>query len=88
VSNAGLEPPPPVDVDPANLTEAERAASGLDRYPTTLAETIARLEADDVLTAALGEPLARSYLAVRRSEWDAYVDADEHFRFAGHFLKY
>jgi glutamine synthetase len=38
--------------------------------------------------AALGEPLARSYLAVRRSEWDAYSAADAAFQFADHFAKY
>ena len=38
--------------------------------------------------AALGEPLARSYLAVRRSEWEAYSEADEEFAFASHFCKY
>lgn len=84
----GLEPPPPVDVDPANLTDAARQAGGIHRYPTTLDGALERLEGDDVLMTALGEPLARSYLAVRRSEWEAYTNADEAFRFAGHFLKY
>jgi hypothetical protein len=41
-----------------------------------------------VLRAALGAPLARSYLAVRRSEWDAYSAADEEFAYANHFSKY
>jgi glutamine synthetase len=84
----GLEPPPPVDVDPANLTAAERQAGGIVRYPATLEDALARLEGDDVLMIALGESLGRSYLAVRRSEWAAYSNADEAFQFAGHFLKY
>jgi hypothetical protein len=36
----------------------------------------------------LGELRARSYLAVRRSEWDAYSAAAEEFAFANHFAKY
>jgi hypothetical protein len=41
-----------------------------------------------VLTAALGPELARSYLAVRRSEWAAYSAEDEAFEQQGHFSKY
>jgi glutamine synthetase len=83
-----LIPPPPVTVDPATLTDDERKADRIVRYPETLGEALDRLEADHVLSAALGEPLARSYLAVRRSEWEAYGAADEEFAFANHFAKY
>jgi hypothetical protein len=37
---------------------------------------------------ALGDLLARSYLAVRRSEWEAYSVMPEEERFRTHFLKY
>jgi glutamine synthetase len=37
---------------------------------------------------ALGDLLARSYLAVRRSEWEAYAAMTEEERFGAHFLKY
>ncbi len=84
----GLEPPPPLDRDPATLSDAERAAAGVERYPETLGEALDRLESDDVLMDALGDPLARSYLAVRRSEWEEYSAADEAFQYAGHFAKY
>jgi glutamine synthetase len=84
----GLVPPPPVTVDPATLSDAERDTGGIARYPTTLGEALDRLEADDVLRAALGGPLARSYLAVRRSEWETYSAADEAFAYASHFSKY
>ena len=47
-----------------------------------------RFSTDDVLTGALGEVLAGSYLAVRRSEWEAYSAADEAFEQQGHFEKY
>ena len=83
-----LVPPPAMDVDPADLSDGEREAAGIVRYPTTLAAAVDSLEADDELLAALGEPLARSYVAVRRSEWDAYSEADEEFAFANHFSKY
>jgi hypothetical protein len=36
----------------------------------------------------MGDVLAGSYLAVRRSEWEAYSSADEAFEQRGHFEKY
>jgi glutamine synthetase len=84
----GLEPPEPVEVDPATLDEAERERRGIARLPVTQAEALDALQADTVLTGALGPVLTESYLAVRRSEWEAYSNADEAFEQAGHFLKY
>ncbi|PJF46641.1 MAG: glutamine synthetase [Chloroflexi bacterium] len=64
----------PVNGDPADLSEAERAARGIRQLPATLGEAIAALEQDAVLLDALGDALARSYLAVRRAEWEAMKD--------------
>jgi glutamine synthetase len=84
----GLEPPEPVEVDPATIDEKEREARGIVRLPATQAEALDALEADPVLMDALGPVLAGSYLTVRRSEWDAYSAGHEAFEQAGHFLKY
>jgi glutamine synthetase len=84
----GLEPPEPVDVDPATIPEAERARLGIVRLPTTQEEALDALAADDLLKAALGPTLADSYLAVRRSEWAAYSAGDAAFEQQGHFEKY
>jgi glutamine synthetase len=84
----GLEPPEPVDVDPATLEEDERARRGIVRLPATQAEALDALAADRLLVAALGPTLAVSYLAVRRSEWAAYSAGDAAFEQQGHFEKY
>jgi glutamine synthetase len=84
----GLEPPDPVEVDPSTIDETEREQRGIVRLPATQEEALDELEADVVLTGALGTTLARSYLAVRRSEWAAYSGEDEEFEHQGHFLKY
>ena len=84
----GLEPPDPVEVDPATIEEKEREARGIARLPATQAEALDALGADAVLMDALGPVLAGSYLAVRRSEWEAYSAGDEAFEQAGHLLKY
>jgi glutamine synthetase len=83
-----LEPPAPVEVDPATLLDEERRRNRVERFPATLDVALEQLAADSVLRDALGDLLARSYLAVRRSEWEAYSQADEVFRFRNHFLKY
>jgi glutamine synthetase len=84
----GLEPPEPVQVDPATLPQAERDAKGIRPLPASQGEALDALAADEVLTGAMGEVLARSYLAVRRSEWEAYSSGDEVFEQQGHFEKY
>jgi glutamine synthetase len=83
-----LEPPEPVEVDPATIPEDERDVRGIARLPATQAEALDALEDDEVLIGALGDDLARSYLAVRRSEWQAYSEGDEAFEQQGHFSKY
>jgi glutamine synthetase len=64
----GLDLPPPVDFDPDQLSDAERAARGIERLPATLDVALAALADDPVLLAALGDDLARAYLAVKRAE--------------------
>lgn len=84
----GLEPPEPVEVDPATIAEDERTRRGILALPSTQAEALDALSADDVLTEALGPVLVDSYLTVRRSEWAAYSAGDAAFEQQGHFEKY
>jgi glutamine synthetase len=84
----GLEPPEPVQVDPATIPEDERERLGILRLPATQGEALEALERDEVLTEALEPVLAGSYLAVRSSEWTVYSAEDEAFEQQGHFLKY
>ena len=83
-----LEPPLPVQVDPATMTVDERNAQGIRPMPANQSEALAALEADQALVGALGPELAAAYLAVRRSEWDTYSAGDEAFEQRGHFEKY
>ncbi|HEY0345556.1 MAG TPA: glutamine synthetase family protein [Solirubrobacteraceae bacterium] len=83
-----LEPPEPVEVDPATIADGERERRGIGALPSTQRESLDALDADAVLASALGPVLAQSYLAVRRSEWEAYSAEDERFEQQGHFLKY
>jgi glutamine synthetase len=84
----GLEPPDPVEVDPATLSDDQREALGVRPLPESQEAALDALEADTVLTGALGPVLARSYLTVRRSEWETYSAEDEAFEQQGHFETY
>jgi glutamine synthetase len=84
----GLDPGEPVDVDPGNLSDDERARRGIRRFPETAVEALDELEKDDVLVAALGAPLATEYLKVRRAEAAAYAEQDTAYELEQHFFKY
>jgi glutamine synthetase len=63
---AGL--PEPVEVDPATLDPAERAARDIAALPGDLGTAVAAMAAEPVLTEALGEVLIDTVAAVRRGE--------------------
>jgi glutamine synthetase len=83
-----LDPGPPLDMDPGLVPEAEREHRGLKPLPRSLDEALDNLEQDKLLMAAMGETLATSYLAVRRSEAAAFRDQPDEFNFARHFRMY
>ncbi|HEY2271451.1 MAG TPA: glutamine synthetase family protein [Jatrophihabitantaceae bacterium] len=58
----------PVNVDPASLTDSERASRDIVPLPTSLAAATDAFEADDVLAAAFGEALATTIVDLRRYE--------------------
>jgi glutamine synthetase len=93
-----LDPGPPVNLDPDTLSADQLAGMGIKRLPQTLEEALDALEADPLLTGALGALLTRSYGAIKRSEIAAYASGEEAQQaeaqlaaaaeLAGHFYKY
>jgi glutamine synthetase len=75
-------------IDPGNYSEAERTQRGIKRYPTTQAEALAALSQDETLLEALGPELSTAYLAVRRSEYEAFAAADLDFEIKHHLYKF
>jgi glutamine synthetase len=82
-----LDPGEAVNVDPATLSDAQRLAVGARRLPTSLAEALDALEADDLLMESLGDLRRRAYLAVKRSEVAAFAGADPAYECFEHFTK-
>ena len=61
---------------------------GILRLPATLKEATQELEQDSLLMEAMGEMLARSYLAIRRADWDIFSGESDEFEIRNHFYKY
>lgn len=83
-----LEPGEPTLIDPGNYSDEERARRGIARYPESQAAALDALEGDEVLMAALGPQLSTSYLAVKRSEYQAFSEADLAFEIEHHLYKF
>jgi glutamine synthetase len=82
-----LDPGDAVNVDPATLSDAERLARGAHRLPDSLGAALDALEADTLLMDSLGDLRRRAYLAVKRSEVDAFADMDVAQECFEHFTK-
>jgi glutamine synthetase len=84
-----LDPGEAMNVDPATLTEAERAAGGAHRLPASLAAALDALSADTMLMDALGSLRSTAYLAVKRSEAAHFAHStDPYYECFHHFAKF
>lgn len=83
-----LDPGEPSEVDPASLPEDEREHRGIQRLPTSMYEALTNLERDEVLLGAMPDLMRRSFLAVRRSEEEAFSAENTAFEIRNHFYKY
>lgn len=83
-----LDPGAPVNQDPGSWSDQERAARHIVRYPTILAAALDELERDTFLQNALGAPLAREYILVKRAEAEHFKDKSDDYEIQNHFFKY
>jgi glutamine synthetase len=83
-----LDPGEAVNVDPALLSDTERARAGAHRLPASLNAALDALTADDYLMAALGPLRSSAYLAVKRSEAAHFAQStDPYYECFHHFTK-
>ena len=76
--------PEPVLVDPAALSEGERAEQGIRRLPASLDEALDALAEDSVLTSALGPTLLGGFMGVKRLEARLFAERDVDYELAQH----
>jgi glutamine synthetase len=69
----GAIPPAPPTVDVGHLTDAEVSALGYHYLPRNVGEALDAVEADEIVSAALGQPILGEWLKVKRSEASAYA---------------
>jgi glutamine synthetase len=80
-----IDPGEAVNVDPATMSDAERAASGAHRLPASLTAALDALAADELLMRALGPLRSTAYLAVKRAEAAAFAEHDTAWECFRHF---
>ncbi|MHA1769057.1 MAG: glutamine synthetase family protein [Candidatus Thorarchaeota archaeon] len=68
-----LTPPPERGEDIFDMTDEEREKLGITTLPTTLGEALDALETDDVIVSAIGNEIAKSFIALKRKEWEDYI---------------
>jgi glutamine synthetase len=84
----GLDPGPACSDDLFALSLAQIRERGIALLPQSLGEAVSALEADAVVSAALGPVLAGEFMRLKRAEWTAYarhVSAWELERYAALF---
>jgi glutamine synthetase len=81
-----FDPGEAVQVDPAIMSESERARAGVHRLPASLNAALDALVTDELLMDVLGPLRSTAYLAVKRSEaahfaqsTDPYYECFQHF---------
>ncbi|MGS2588571.1 glutamine synthetase [Streptomyces hebeiensis] len=72
----GTPPPPEVRVDPATLSDAERARAGASLLPGRLPGVLGLLRASDLAHEVLGEAILEALLAVRTREYETFGTQD------------
>lgn len=67
-----LDPGEPNNTDLYQCTREDIGNAGIGVLPQSLAEAIDALEADEVVSGALGPALAKEFIALKRMEWTEY----------------
>jgi glutamine synthetase len=83
-----LEPGEPSEHDPARMTPQELERGRVRPLPTSMAAALDELAADKYLLSSMNDLLARCYLAVRRSEAEAFAEQDKDFEIRHHFYRF
>jgi glutamine synthetase len=83
-----LDPGEAVNVDPATLSEADRARVGAHRLPASLSAALDALVTDELMMDVLGPLRSTAYLAVKRSEASHFAQStDPYYECYHHFTK-
>jgi len=68
----GLEPPPPVEENVYEMSEAERQKRGITTLPASLIEAIQLAEKSQIVREALGDHVFDAFIQNKKIEWNNY----------------
>lgn len=68
----GMTPPPEVTENIYAMSDADRAVRNIANLPVNLSDALKAMEADPVITEALGDHVTRQYTEGKRREWEEY----------------
>jgi glutamine synthetase len=80
--------PAPLQTSPASLSAEEREQLGITALPATLAAACDLLAQDEVLAAALNQPMLETYLALKREEVKTFEGTSFSAEQQRHFWKF
>ncbi len=69
-----IEPPPAVDKNIFDLSEAERRDYQIGRFPRSLLEALDEMEKDELVRKTLGSHGFESFIKAKRKEWEEYEE--------------
>ncbi len=83
-----IEPPEKIEKNFYAMTDAERAELKVEKLPRTLMEALDELEKDEVLMNALGEHVAKHFIATKREEYRRYCESVTQWELEEYLYKY
>lgn len=78
----------PVNENIWEMSYRERRRLRIDDLPRDLNEALDELEKDDVVTTALGDHIAKHYVAAKRQEWREYITQVSQWELDNYLVKY
>ena len=78
----------PVDTNIFEMSFREKRRLRIDDLPHDLNEACDELEKDDVIKSALGDHVAKHFLAAKRQEWNDYITQVSSWELENYLLRY
>ncbi len=78
----------PVDTNIFEMSYREKRRLRIDDLPHDLNEACDELEKDDVIRAALGDHVAKHFLAAKRQEWNDYITQVSSWEIENYLIRY
>jgi glutamine synthetase len=83
-----IDPGPPLQRDPADLSDEEREPLGLRTVPASLRDAVGEFAGDPLFKGLMPDLMWRAFQAVKRAECDIFEANDEEYEINQHFYAF